>query len=64
MLAIHGKKTQAFDFYRPLRNYIVQHYSEREAQDAEEDLRAVQEMRLQVVSAQDALEARRDLLQK
>ncbi|GAQ78280.1 Endosomal targeting BRO1-like domain-containing protein [Klebsormidium nitens] len=64
MLAIHGKKTQAFDLYKPLRNYIVHHYSEREAQDAEDDLRAVQEMRLQVVAAQDALEARRDLLQK
>ncbi|KAJ7552040.1 hypothetical protein O6H91_06G039700 [Diphasiastrum complanatum] len=64
MLAIHGKKTTPIDLYKPLRHYIAQHYSEREAQDAEEDLQAVQHMRTDIERASDALEARRDLLQQ
>ncbi|KAJ7189305.1 hypothetical protein O6H91_Y533500 [Diphasiastrum complanatum] len=64
MLAIHGKKTTSIDLYKPLRQYIAQHYSEREAKDAEEDLQGVQQMRTEIEKASDALEARRDLLQQ
>lgn len=64
MLAVHEKKTNSVDLYRPLRQYIVQHYSEREAVDNEEDLQIVQQMRNEVEKASDSLEARRDLLQR
>ncbi|CAM6101276.1 unnamed protein product [Calypogeia fissa] len=64
MLAIHAKKTVSVDMVKPLRQYIVHHYSEREAHDMEEDLQAVQHMRNDVERANDALEARRDLLQR
>eukprot|EP00897_Mesotaenium_endlicherianum_P005252 jgi/Mesen1/4755/ME000242S03927 len=64
MLAIHGKRPSSVDFYKPLRHYIASHYSEREAQDAEEDLQAIQRMRSDIEKQADALEARRDLLQR
>eukprot|EP01018_Ginkgo_biloba_P023116 Gb_12639 [translate_table: standard] len=63
MLAIHEKKTLSIDLYKPLRQYIVIHYSEREAQDMEEDFQAVKQMRNEVEKASDSLEARRDLMQ-
>lgn len=66
MLAIHEKKTAAVDLYRPLRNYIAAHYSEREAQNLEDDLQAVRQMRSDLEKPQpsEALpEVRRDLLQ-
>lgn len=64
MLAIHAKRTVAVDMQKPLRNYIVQHYSEREAQDMEEDIEDVNKMRSEVERSTDALEQRRDLLQR
>lgn len=63
MLAIHEKKTVSIDLYRPLRQYIVIHYSEREAQNMEDDLQTVKQMRNDVEKASDSLESRRDLLQ-
>ena len=36
MLAIFEKKTNSIDLYRPLRNYVAFHYSEREAQHIED----------------------------
>ncbi|KAI3733889.1 hypothetical protein L6452_13347 [Arctium lappa] len=65
MLAIHEKKTVSVDLYRPLRNYIVFNYSEREAQNLEDDLETLKEMRnnIERSSAADSLPARRDLLQ-
>ncbi|CAA6673326.1 unnamed protein product [Spirodela intermedia] len=66
MLAIHEKKTAAIELYRPLRNYIASHYSERDAQNLEDDLEAVRQMRSDLENPQssDALpEVRRDLLQ-
>ncbi|KAL6969911.1 bck1-like resistance to osmotic shock [Sarracenia purpurea var. burkii] len=64
MLAIYEKKTVAVDLYRPLRNYIVFNYSEREAQNLEDDLQTLKQMRADLErAASDSLPARRDLLQ-
>ncbi|XP_023762851.1 vacuolar-sorting protein BRO1 [Lactuca sativa] len=65
MLAIPEKKTVGVDLYRPLRNYIVFNYSEREAQNLEDDLETLKEMRnnIERFSAADSLSTRRDLLQ-
>ncbi|KAD4983096.1 hypothetical protein E3N88_19767 [Mikania micrantha] len=65
MLAIYEKKTVAVDLYRPLRNYIVFNYSEREAQNLEDDLETLKQMRntIERSSAADSLPSRRDLLQ-
>ncbi|XP_052199278.1 vacuolar-sorting protein BRO1 [Diospyros lotus] len=64
MLAIYEKKTVAVDLYRPLRNYIVFNYSEREAQNLEDDLQTLNQMRSDLDrSAADSPTARRDLLQ-
>ncbi|KAI8019241.1 Vacuolar-sorting protein BRO1 [Camellia lanceoleosa] len=38
MLAIYEKKPVSVDLYCPLHNYIVFNYSEREAQNLEDDL--------------------------
>ncbi|XP_019095280.1 PREDICTED: ALG-2 interacting protein X-like [Camelina sativa] len=38
MLAIHEKKTNSVDLYRPFRNYVTFTYSEREAQLIDDDL--------------------------
>ncbi|CAN6481778.1 unnamed protein product [Victoria cruziana] len=64
MLAIHEKRTSSVDLYRPIRQYISYHYSERQAQDMEEDLQTLREMRNEVEKAVDSLEARRDFLQR
>ncbi|XP_019164972.1 PREDICTED: ALG-2 interacting protein X-like [Ipomoea nil] len=65
MLAIYEKKTVSIDLYRPLRNFIVVHYSEREAQSLEDDLETLRELRSELERGiSDSLPARRDLLQK
>nr|XP_043623772.1 vacuolar-sorting protein BRO1-like [Erigeron canadensis] len=65
MLAIYEKKTTSIDLYRPLRNYIVFNYSEREAQTLEDDLETLKSLRSSIErsSAADSLPARRDTLQ-
>ncbi|KAL8229970.1 hypothetical protein R6Q57_014870 [Mikania cordata] len=65
MLAIYEKKTVAIDLYRPLRNYIVFNYSELEAQNLDDDLETLKDMRnnIERSSVADSLTARRDLLQ-
>ncbi|CAL5350275.1 unnamed protein product [Camellia sinensis] len=64
MLAIYEKKTVSVDLYRPLRNYIVFNYSEREAQNLEDDLQTLKQMRSDLERpTADSLSARRDLLQ-
>uniref|UniRef100_A0A5B7AN94 Putative ALG-2 interacting protein X-like n=1 Tax=Davidia involucrata TaxID=16924 RepID=A0A5B7AN94_DAVIN len=64
MLAIYEKKTVTIDLYRPLRNYIVFNYSEREAQNLEDDLQTLKQMRSDLErTTADSLTARRDLLQ-
>jgi len=64
MLAMNAKRTTAVDMYKPLRQYIVYHYSEREAQDMEEDLQTVHHMRNEVEKSTNSLEQQRDLLQR
>ena len=63
MLDIHEKKTGSIDLYRPLRQYVAMNYSEREAQNVEEDLERVKELQNKVEKASDTLEVRQDLLQ-
>ncbi|KAJ7943061.1 ALG-2 interacting protein X [Quillaja saponaria] len=64
MLAIFEKKTTQIDIYRPLRNFIAFHYSEREAQNLEDDLQTVKELRSDIERHSDpSLTTRRDLLQ-
>ncbi|CAJ1977444.1 unnamed protein product [Sphenostylis stenocarpa] len=64
MLAIYEKKTNTVDLYRPLRNYVAFHYSEREAQNLEDDLVTLKHLRSDLERHTDpSLPARRDLLQ-
>ena len=64
MLAITEKKTTQIDIYRPLRNYVAFHYSEREAQNLEDDLQTLKQFRSDVERNSDpSLTSRRDLLQ-
>ncbi|CAA0833001.1 Endosomal targeting BRO1-like domain-containing protein [Striga hermonthica] len=65
MLAIFEKKTNSLDLYRPLRNFIVINYSEREAQNLEDDLQTLKQLRSEVErgGGADSPSARRDLLQ-
>ncbi|KAM3328521.1 vacuolar-sorting protein BRO1 [Capsicum galapagoense] len=64
MLAIFEKKTVSLDLYRPLRNYISFNYSEREAQNLEDDLQTIKQYRSEIERVPaDSLPARRDLLQ-
>lgn len=64
MLAIYEKKTNQVDLYRPLRNYIAFNYSEREAQNLEDDLETLRQYRSDLERLPDPLPtARRDLLQ-
>ncbi|KRG90951.1 hypothetical protein GLYMA_20G124000v4 [Glycine max] len=64
MLAIFEKKTNSVDLYRPLRNYVAFHYSEREAQNLEDDLQTLKQLRSDVERHSDpSLPTRRDLLQ-
>ncbi|XP_074309426.1 vacuolar-sorting protein BRO1 [Silene latifolia] len=51
MLAINEKKTTSIDLYRPLRNYVVYHYSEREAQNLDDDLDTVKNLRSDLENA-------------
>ncbi|KAL7001057.1 bck1-like resistance to osmotic shock, partial [Sarracenia purpurea var. burkii] len=64
MLSVSEKKTVSVDLYRPLRSYIVSNYSEREAQNLEDDLQTLKRLRADAERATaDSLPARRDLLQ-
>lgn len=65
MLTIPEKKTVSLDLYRPLRNYIVYNYSEREAQNLEDDLQTLKQFRSDIERGpnESSLPARRDLLQ-
>ena len=65
MLALYEKKTTPVDLYRPLRNYIAFNYSEREAQNLDDDLETLKQLRSDVERHSDpsSLAARRDLLQ-
>ncbi|XP_043701088.1 vacuolar-sorting protein BRO1-like isoform X2 [Telopea speciosissima] len=64
MLAIHEKKTNSVEFYRPLCQFIAFNYSEREAQNLEDDLQDVKQMRSDLERPSDSPDIRRNLLQK
>ncbi|KAF7808806.1 vacuolar-sorting protein BRO1 [Senna tora] len=62
LLAIFEKKTNPIDLYRPLRNYIAFHYSEREAQNLEDDLQTLKQLRSDLERHSDpSFTSRRDL---
>ncbi|XP_073152056.1 vacuolar-sorting protein BRO1-like [Henckelia pumila] len=65
MLAIVEKKTNSLDLYRPLRNFIVINYSEREAQNLEDDLQMLKQLRSDIErgGSSDSPSARRDIMQ-
>lgn len=65
MLAIFEKKTTSVDLYRPIRSYIAFNYSEREAQNLEDDLQTLKDLRsdLENPAKQPSPTARRDVLQ-
>lgn len=63
LLAIYEKKTISLDLYRPLRNYIVLNYSERDAQNVEDDLQTLKQYRTDLERSDHSLTSRRDLLQ-
>lgn len=50
MLAIHGKKTEAVDLKTPLISYVRNTYSDREADDAADDLNMVQQLRAEMAN--------------
>ncbi|KAG6707096.1 hypothetical protein I3842_06G014500 [Carya illinoinensis] len=64
MLAIFEKRTNSVDLYRPLRNFIAFNYSDREAQNLEDDLQTLNQLRSDIERLSDPTPtARRDLLQ-
>ncbi|KAG2435427.1 hypothetical protein HYH02_011927 [Chlamydomonas schloesseri] len=65
MLAIHCKKTETVDIKTPLLTYIRATYSDREADDAADDLEKVQTLRAEVAQAQSGTQPGvRDTLNK
>lgn len=50
MLAIHGKKADGVDLKSPLISYVRNTYSDREADDAADDLNMVQQLRAEVIN--------------
>jgi hypothetical protein len=53
MLAILEKKTISVDLFRPLRNFIAFNYSEREAQNLDDDLQTLKQLRSEVERQSD-----------
>jgi programmed cell death 6-interacting protein len=66
MLATHCKRTEAVDLKGPLLAYIKSTYSDREAEDANDDLVALQQLRAEVslASASATAPGMRDNLAK
>eukprot|EP00899_Mesostigma_viride_P016596 jgi/Mesvir1/24938/Mv16914-RA.2 len=64
MLAVHGKRADPVDLVGPIKQYVTQTFSDREASDAADDLQAVQQMRDDIVAASNSMEARVELLPK
>jgi programmed cell death 6-interacting protein len=52
MLAIHCKRTENVELKAPILQYIREAYSDRDADDAADDLAAVQTLRNELVLAQ------------
>lgn len=64
MLAIHCKKTDPVDLKSPLISYIRSTYSDREADDAADDLELIQGLRSDVAQAQATQPGVRETLNK
>jgi programmed cell death 6-interacting protein len=63
MLAVHCKKTEQLDLKGPVLSYIKGTYSNAEAEEATDDLVAIQALRNEMVTAQgSAAGAKRDTL--
>ncbi|KAJ4962828.1 hypothetical protein NE237_022767 [Protea cynaroides] len=62
MVAIDEKKTNSVEMYCPLCQFIAFNYSEREAQNLEDDLQAVKQMRSDLECPFDSLDVRCYLL--
>lgn len=54
MLAIHVKRTEAVELKNPILAYIRENYSDRDADDALDDLVTIQALRQEVITAQAA----------
>lgn len=54
MLAVHCKRTEQLDVKAPILSYIRATYSDAEAEDAADDLAAVQAQRNELVTAQSS----------
>lgn len=52
LLAIHIKRTDNVELKNPILSYIRETYSDREAEDAVDDLAAIQAVRNEIVQAQ------------
>ncbi|KAF8060549.1 BRO1 [Scenedesmus sp. PABB004] len=52
MLAIHVKRTEALELKNPIMSYIREQYGDRDAEDALDDLAAIQNLRNELVNAQ------------
>lgn len=48
LLACHCKKTDSVDLKAPLHSYIKNTYSDREAQEADDDLVTIQQLRTEI----------------
>ena len=57
MLAIHCKRTDQVELKAPILAYIRDTYSDREAEDAEDDLALVQSLRNDIVASQSGPQA-------
>lgn len=57
MLAIHCKRTDQIELKSPILAYVRETYSDREAEDALDDLAAVQGLRNDIVIAQAGTQA-------
>lgn len=65
MLAAHCKKTDQVDLKAPVIAYIKNTYTNAEANDASDDLTAIQALRNEIVTAQSSAQgAKRDTLAK
>lgn len=64
MLAVHCKQSDAVDLEAPLRTYITNNYSEREAADVNDDLVRVNLLRKDVINQAGSLPQMRELLSK
>lgn len=64
LLAVHCKKSDSVDLKTPIWNYIATTYSETQANDAAEDLAAVQGLRSEIVGLTGSLPQLKETMSK